>query len=484
MYRILIVLGFAIILAGGAWMAAIISGDQSPVAEGQIRLTQDESGNIILQPFEGQTGALQEFQHIAAGEEIPGQDTPIWRNYIDPGASYLVSQLPFDLEVRSFELHEPLKTVDQLTIWDEGHKETVEIVPGGDLKLGETHYLVTDIRKWTGILPAEDGQPMIAFSIKEPGETWLPLMVLQEDVLSRIGKTLGCELQWHESEDLAKAAAGQGIRVPQYERWGVNDNGTISWVRSFVPGTALRLSDGRVVRLVKRDISLLMRTTSLIVEIMDQGEKTSERIQANTGRPTSLVLYETPKLPAAFARFHCWTDGQALACAYKGEELVAQKVIVQGEEWRPDDLDLSIRLQAAIKSAVDITYNDSPFFAAYVQGLERALVIREGERVREGERSLLYERLVIPPKVTYHLTAHFDGQAEDLELPPVGSVNVAGWHLNQAPVDLRLEQTAFIHAQLPRDSLPEILATGVLGVGLIFVFVGAIAQAKHASVAS
>ncbi len=478
---------FLVMLGVGAYLALA----PGTIHVGQVRISEKASERLaVTRPLaqadledpamldEAPPGTLQA---ILPGAEIPFANPEVARNWIDPTATYQVTELPFELGLEEAELIEEPDARNTLRIRDavEEHSEQIDL--GATLSIGDDIYKIAELRRWAGVLPDPEGMPHVAIGIRGTDGMWLPPLILSEISEARIDDVILVRMSWHASESEARSAIEAGPQPPGPPRWGIVDGVGVQWFEGVVPGTGAIRGDGVEVTLVDVETTEEGRDV-LIFMVRDNDDVHLERVDPTKPEESPLVVFDRVAQMPSLLWIHGWRDRVAMAAYYSGATLVEEAKLDLGDSWELPEQDLAIRLEGALATGTPVRPEDSPFYQAVLAGKDdHWLFLREGETERVNDYQVRYHREQDPPEMAYHLYVQQNGTRSEFNLEAETAFRVGSWAFHPGTPDPRMPHIAIVKVDYhQRDWLGRagvVLAT----IGFVGLVVTALTRFSGAS---
>lgn len=422
-----------------AGAAALITG--LALTGGGARRVPDFAGEIALFPNTPERVCIR--QHAGGASAPRGVRTDLGpgeigfahapaRDRLVADARYDALTLPFALELEQTAVIEAFPARDTLSIDAPGGVAQVPAVPGQTIMLPSGPAYVRGVRPWQGLIRAPDGPPMAVAALQHEDASW------GEGVFVAAGKWTAADgatrlhLAWHASRHEAEDAARAGLDSLNAARWGIQHGGATTWFTSFERGAGMDLpGGGRVVLLDRRDTP----EPAVYVGLVQGGNKEAGWFPVNKPGPIGRIRFEDPSRCAQVYVLHAWTDGMAIVCAYREGKRVDCRAV---ETWQQADFSgdaPALRLEQLLSAAAPVARDDSPLYEAVLDAPEGMVRIRQGEAVRRGSASIVYQREAPPPRLAYHVRVLSGNDASGHKhiLAPGGAFTQAGWRFTQKP---------------------------------------------------
>jgi hypothetical protein len=470
-YRIFVIASAGILLAGAVLAAWSVLDSRASAFTGEMRLVAGRAQRVAVSapapagaPSDGVNGSIQ---RGTSGAVLAQHDPVFSRNWIDPDSTYDIVELPFALAVDDIEVLSHPKPSSRLEVTAPEGNAMHELTEGGAIEIDGQNYRVEAIRPWAGLLRRSGGTPAVDLSVRQTGGAWTEHQFIESGGLLRLGPSLGLyHLRLASRTEVADAS--MAFPPGLAPRWGVVEGAATNWMGSMTPGTELALSDGRTVRFLETRRSATGES-AIRISLSDGQEDASHWVQANLPPEDGVPFcYEDPSgLNCVFA-VYTWRDDAATVVAYRAGAPAGQVQLTPGEAWALDACGFELRLDAVVGSALVVPADGSPLQEAVLEAPAGRLRLRQGERLRVGDVSVvfLYES---PPPVLRHTLAFYDLDAAELAhmtLEPGGEVRFRGWAFAQGASDPHAPEAAVLTVAPHRSPIPSAAGAALAFAGV------------------
>jgi hypothetical protein len=461
--------GLAALIAAGVLLLL----HQKSGFSGQVCIAVGHSESTAVREGTGATGTAKlGGRDLALGvgpDDVVFQNAATASRFLDPTRRYDFTALPFALTLKNINIVKDVEPLHDLKTKIEG-KENVRTLSAGDnIVIDNAPFEVVGFQKWSGLLQTSPGKPMAAVSLRKKDGAW-EIVFLDNDKWHIDGKTFGIHFAFCDSE----ADAQKGLPGIESARWATVDRTSLNWFETFDAGTGAKLADGTEITLqqVDEQHDVDGEKTAAIEVVIDEGGRIRRAwIPANRDDTGELVRFEYPaKLPFVLV-LNAWTDGAALAAAYKDGTEAANKPLAAGDVLAAPGYPCEVRLDQVLREAAPVQQKDSPLYAAVLKGKQGEVRLRQGEAVHAGDAMVEYVRTANPPEVVYQLSVEKPGgKTGQFALKHDRPVTIGQWRIEQdggSPDPLRI---AVLRATFKPDS--NMIRT-LLGLGfaaLVWVF--------------
>ena len=425
------------------------------------------SGEIRLLPDTG--------EHVAActldtpdSEHTPFDNPAAWEGF-DEAAFPNTFALPFSLRLVSATALEGPRARNIVTVVGPESETNHVVEPGTEIALADASLHVAEIRKWAGLVRIPNGRTMAILAFRFKDEPWMENVVISGETWAKVGEDIGAYLTWHESEAEARATLDAGLGLASVARWGVVEGDNVHWFDSFVPGTGIELKDGtEVVLMARKDDQDFNGELSpaIRVHVAEKDRARTNWIRANDQDPDGLVRFDCYSTLKAVFFVAAWRDGAALIYPHYNEFPCGDRVLSEGEVWKPGGMPYAVRLDQVMESAAAVSADESPVREAVLQTSDDVVRVREGQAVQWNDVRLTFTHEAPPPPVRYELGITWSGEPEELfTLAPGDTAQRRGWHISQG-IFSDPEKMAVLCVERPdrRPALALGLAFGLAGL--------------------
>lgn len=287
------------------------------------------------------------------------------------------------LSLRLLSVTIPPRTANSgvLTLRDGADESTVDVTIGHKVTIDESEFDVHAIRAWGGLLHRPPGISMLNVAVHDANTGWI------ENVFVQRGSA---QIVTPEIAVFADADAA----TPRPARWGVIEDGRTNWFSSFVPGTGLELGDGSIVTLLRR-----LPSGRILVETAVDDERSQVWVEANRYDPESSLVYEDPGAVTYRIEITLDEDDAATVTVVEGDLERWTRPAGIGAVLTDDESGLGVRVDQVERDAMPLFAEESPWLELVLMQAGRVVRIREGEAVRVGEITAVFEAHALPQPV-------------------------------------------------------------------------------------
>ncbi len=355
--------------------ALLLHSDLSQNAQeeymGEMRILAGASASIAVRP----ANASGESLSITTGEELAEALPETARNWLDPNAVYAAMRLPFVVYIDEVEILTPSKPNGRLLLEKNGIKQSADCQPSTSIVLGDDAFQIEGIQRWAGLLSEPQGEPMAAISVLAPDGAWNGPLFLRTQSEMALNGAIRLELHAHPSENEAREAARDTSAFARTARWGAADGASMQWLDSFIPGTGITCADGTAVTLLDAQGIDDVGRRYLLLQVEKDKHVQQVRVTANERLPDAPYQFDLPDSAMPTCILYIGRDGVVLArCGQQG----GNKEWSVGEEWRPEGIGITLRLDGALLAAVGVAREDSPYMETALIANGKRLTVREG----------------------------------------------------------------------------------------------------------
>ncbi len=205
----------------------------------------------------------------------------------------------------------------------------------------------------------------------------------------RVGTDTAIHFRWTSSEEQARKRLADTPASMDSARWGAVDGRTVHWFSSFARGEGTRLRSGDSLFLLDFDMNWrdadrpglggrpAVQIRGIAGEVVYDQWYPAEANQA--GVP---VIFEYPASRKRLLILCAWNEEETLAGAYQDGQQTQAAKLQPGSAWRPEGSEYTLRWRRALRGAVFVPLEDSPFVAATLRYGEREIYVRQGEALR------------------------------------------------------------------------------------------------------
>ena len=374
-------------------------------------------------------------QHDLLPDEISFQDRETSPKLLNPQQRYDAVQLPFSMRLKRVAVISESDPRGAIRVSSQGTQRTVPIAAGGNVELDGVRYHVETIRKWSGLLRREGGEPMACLSLRRPGETWTENIFLAANAWPRFEPGVSVRFRWFDSEAGAREDLAKGLPGIESARWGAVDGSAIQWFGSFAPGTGAALSGGVRVTLLELDETHeTVGGSQAAIEVQREKDDQAENVWvvANDPTPQAPLRFEYHARLDTVILVNGFADGAACVAAYHKEKPAGNAKLAAGETWRVEGAPLELRLDQVLSGALAVPEKDSTLHEAVLRDKDSELRLRQSEAVRRDDALLEFTRTAVPPVVRYEVAAEKpDGKPlRSFALGPDETVRYRNWRFS------------------------------------------------------
>lgn len=446
-----VVVGTLSAIACVALVAMVQRRDEKYIGELRLELGQSQWFAVrdSRQASAGDASPREVRQAVVSGSELPLSPN-VARNWIDPSETYIVTALPFSLQLDRIETTGEPQYRRCLVVRQGEHETTHPVEIGQTVEIGQESFCIETVRRWSGLLPDPKGHPMFALALAdEPGNT----VFLRQAEWCRLTPQIAAIGFWHDSERDLQAAVEH--IPPAAARWGVVDDSKVQWLTTFLPGSGFNLADGRTVTLLRMEHHGDARTPCLIVEVGNGDEVYVEQVQPDAS--SGLLRFETMATAKTILALHAWQDDRAHVAVFEAGKKRGARELNAGDEWRVTDSGTILRLLGVLRKAAPVASQDSPFDEMVLGSDSVRLALRENASVNYGDHVLRFEQSVTPAKHSYDLVVLRGQSAESFRTDPGTRHRTGAWILEHEAPDRRTPEVAVLHVYYRRPLSNRVL---------------------------
>jgi hypothetical protein len=394
-----------------------------------------------LQAFTG-TVILQEgaIEHLAVRASEPGfalglSQRSVPRDLLlldDPRAmpalredmNYDAVVLPFGLRLDRVTAGESHPPVHWLNVTGPDGQDDFRIEPGSPIAAGNRTLEVVGIGPWEGLVRTPAGAPMAALSFGSG-----PVLFLEAGRWYVPAPGTSIAFFWYADAPAFEAATRATPDESTGARWGARDGQAIQWFDNFVPGTGVKLRNGKRVQIVED-----RRAERHIAVEITEGERARRvDVAANVQDDAALVLLEMPAAAERVVTLHAWREDIVLCRQLSPGQPPEDRELAPGETWHPAAGTASLYLRQVMANAAAVP--GGQLSAVELRAGEKRYHVREGLVETVGDVRIAYRKEQRQPDARYALAAvGVDGAVmQSIELAERETRRIGAWLFSLAP---------------------------------------------------
>lgn len=292
---------------------------------------------------------------------------------------------------------------DRLVVSENGERTEYPVVGDETVVLGEKTFVIEGARKWSGILPDPEGEPLISVALRENEGNWLENLILSDRSVASIG-LLDVQFRPLPAEgDLGEVLEELNSAYGEPSRWGVLDGNDVTWFDKMRAGSGVEASNGSDYTLLEYRAPGPDRPASILVEISGEGE--SKRVQLDAGMKHDTIRFEAQDSTRISLALIGGYDDTLIGLLSRPEVTSTLLTILPGRVTVVGDTGYQLRIDTVSDSGVPVPAEQSTFFEVALSDGDQLIRVRQGEAVRVGDALLTYELDASSIAQRYQITA-------------------------------------------------------------------------------